>query len=131
MRTRKNYASINSENPNTFCMDVEGGIRKNNTPIISYHCHGGPNQKFKYNNKTKQIKSKYTKKCLDIVKNRIVQKKCNSRRKTQKWVYKKKNWVSLANRKCVDIAGEQWDNGVLITYPCHNRANQKWVNSKK
>ena len=126
MKTRKNYISVTSKDPTTYCMDVEGGVRRSNARLISYPCHGRSNQQFKYNRRTRQIQSKGTKKCLDVVKNRILQKMCNPRKRTQKWFYKNKRWVSAANHKCVDVEGGNWRNGSLITYPCHNRPNQRW-----
>ena len=40
-----------------YCVDVPGGLRKNNLQTIVYPCHNGPNQEFHYNRKTKQRKS--------------------------------------------------------------------------
>lgn len=107
-----------------YCMDVVGNQKGNKIPIIMYPCHGGPNQKFKYNKKTRQIKSNSTNKCMDIKKGKIIQNKCNSRKKTQKWSYKKNHWVSIANKKCLDVEGGDFINGRLISYPCHKGTNQ-------
>ena len=74
-----------------------GGIKKENTPVIMWPCHKGPNQKFKYNKSTKQIMSLHSKKCVDIGKNgAFVQKKCQSNKLSQKWKYQNKKWRSLA-----------------------------------
>ena len=81
-----------------YCLDVEGGSMKNGAPLILYPCHSGPNQQFSYNRKTRQIKTKMSKKCLDIKKGRVVQNTCNSKRKSQKWRRTKKHYVSVSNK---------------------------------
>jgi hypothetical protein len=55
---KKSYKSIRILSKNKsrkMCMDVEGGYTGDNGRIISYPCHNGPNQKFHYNRKTKQL----------------------------------------------------------------------------
>jgi hypothetical protein len=85
------------------CMDVSGGYKGNNGRIILYPCHNGPNQKFHYNRTTKQLKNKYSKKCVDLDNTgRLVQQKCASS-KTQKWIKRKTNWISLKNKKCIGL----------------------------
>jgi hypothetical protein len=78
---------------------------------------------------TKQISIKSSKKCLDVTKrNVVVQNKCNTRKKSQKWKYngKTKQYRSMKNKKCLDVAGKKYYNGNLIVYPCHNGSNQKF-----
>ena len=124
--SKRRFSSYSSTRKK-YCMDVVGGLQTDKTPIIVYPCHIGTNQYFKYDKKTKQIKSKRTNKCLDIDKKGIIiQKKCN-RNKTQKWKYKNKHWISLKNKKCIDVAGGDYAHGTLITYPCHKGTNQRFV----
>lgn len=129
---KKNYSKIytkkcdNLGNCKKYCLDVASGSCKNNIPIISYPCHNGSNQQFHYNKTTKQLKSKSSDKCLDIVNNQVVQKACNKRRRTQKWKRKGKHFKSLSNRKCIDVDTERYDNGKIITYKCHKRNNQNF-----
>lgn len=111
-----------------YCLDVVGNIKKNNTPIILYPCHKGPNQVFIYNKKTKTIKSQSTKKCMAFTKNKIIQKKCN-KSKTQKWFYKNRQFIN--KKGCLDVEGGHYENGKLITYPCHNGINQKFIQVMK
>jgi hypothetical protein len=97
--------------------------------MIVYPCHKGPNQKFQYNKKTKQIRSKSTYKCLDIKKGRVIQNKCNLHKKTQKWSYKKNRF--MVNKKCLDVEGGDCKNGNLIVYPCHKGPNQRlFINTR-
>ena len=87
------------------CMDVEGGYKGNNGRIILYPCHNGSNQKFHYNRKIKQLQNKSSKKCVDINnQERLVQKTCSNRKKTQKWIKRKHKWISLANNKPIKLA---------------------------
>ena len=109
-----------------YCLDVYGGVKKSNIPVISYKCHTGTNQKFLYNKKTKQIKAKHSKKCFDIRKERVVQTKCNTRKKSQKWNYRNKHWISVKNKKCLDVMGGEYNNGNMIVYPCHKGSNQQF-----
>ena len=101
------------------CMDVEGGNIGENARMVSFPCHTGPNQQFKYNKNTKQIIAKHSGKCVDIVKNRLFQKTCSAK-KTQKWTQKNKKWRSLANRKCInsEITTDAYGSRHLITDSC-------------
>ena len=83
-----------------YCLDVEGGIRKNNARVIMWPCHSGPNQKFAYNRKTRQLKNKLTRKCVEANQKRgLVQNTCSARSKSQQWRKTKKHYVSLTNKR--------------------------------
>ena len=137
--TTKNYHSIkikrcanNTRRRNCIksCMDVEFGERKENARLIGYPCHNGPNQKFRYNSKTKHLVAKHSRKCLENVGGRIYQKKCNASKKTQKWMRKKGKWLSMDNKKC--ISTEEYGNcGIpqLVTYPCKKKASWNDITS--
>jgi hypothetical protein len=115
-KTRKNY-----------CMDVAGNSRKENTPVIMYPCHKGPNQKFTYNRNTRNIRSHSSGKCISVSsKNRIVQQKCNSRKTQQKWKHAKGRLVSIHQNKCLDVEGGHHNSGRLIAWPCHRGPNQRF-----
>jgi hypothetical protein len=81
------------------CLDVNGGFKKNGTPVIMWPCHSGPNQKFAYNRKTHQLRNKMTRKCVDYKKGRLVQNTCSARSKSQKWRKTKRGYVSVSNPK--------------------------------
>lgn len=81
------------------CLDVNGGFKKNGTAVIMWPCHSGPNQKFAYNRKTRQLKNKMTKKCVDYKRGRLVQNTCSARSKSQKWRKTQKHYVSVANKR--------------------------------
>jgi hypothetical protein len=125
MNKKSRFRQIHTSNAN-YCLDVYGGLKKSNVPIISFKCHTGTNQKFLYNKKTKQIQAKHSKKCFDTKKQNVVQKKCNTRKKSQKWNYKNKKWISLKNKQCLDVMGGQYDNGSMIVYDCHKGSNQQF-----
>lgn len=132
----KKYASYYSTNnnktrKNKFCLDVKHGDCCENASVISYPCHNGTNQKFKYNEKTKQIRSQSSKKCLDVERNHVIQKKCRQTKKTQKWKRIKNQWISLSNKKCMDIEGEHYHSGHIITYPCNKKMNRNQTFYKK
>ena len=73
MNKKSRFRQIHTSNPD-YCLDVYGGLKKSNIPIISFKCHTGTNQKFLYNKKTKQIQAKHSKKCFDTKKQKVVQK---------------------------------------------------------
>ena len=100
----KRYNKIKiPNNSRKRCMDVAGGYKGDNGRIILYPCHNGPNQKFHYNRKTKQIKNKFSQKCVDLDNyGRLVQNTCSSK-KTQKWIKRKNNWISVANNKSIKL----------------------------
>ena len=104
------------------CMDVEGGDLGENARIIRYPCHNGTNQKFHYNKKTKQLIAKHSRKCVENIDGRLYQRKCSSKKYTQKWKKSKRknSWVSLADHKCVDsdIVTDQYGSKHLITKDC-------------
>jgi hypothetical protein len=116
-----------------YCVDVPGGLRKNNLQTIVYPCHNGPNQKFHYNRRTKTLRNVATRKCLTADKGRIVQKRCG-KNKTQKFERRGKHWVSLASKnsktRCLDVEGGRYgDNknpGKLIAFSCHSGPNQQF-----
>jgi hypothetical protein len=114
-------------NGRKYCMDVVGDHKHDGAPIIVFPCHGGPNQRFRYLPKTKQIKTLSSRKCVDIQNGKLLQNKCNTRKKSQKWVYKRGHWKSLKNRKCIDVEYGNYKRGALITYPCHSGPNQRFV----
>jgi hypothetical protein len=67
-----------------------------------------------------------SKKCFDIKKEKVVQTKCNTRKKSQKWNYKNKHRISVKNKKCLDVMGGHYNNGSMIVYPCHKGSNQQF-----
>lgn len=111
-----------------YCLDVFSGNKQNNTPLIAYPCHGGPNQTFVYRKKTRQIYSPFSKKCLENRHSRIVLQSCQ-KKKTQKWTRKGKKWLN--KKQCLDVEGGHYVNGELIAYPCHNGPNQKFTLNRK
>lgn len=84
-----------------FCLDVEGASKKNGANIIRFPCNNGPNQKFYYNGKTKQIIAKHSKKCVELKNGHSVQTKCKTKKNTQKWKYnnKTKRIVPIKSKK--------------------------------
>jgi len=127
------YMKITSTYKNQkYCADIPGAKKTENLQTIVYPCHNGPNQKFRYNRKTKTLRNKATKKCLTAYKGRIVQKRC-TKSKTQKFERRGKKWVNLATSKlnrCLDVEGGRYGDkrnpGKLIAFPCHSGQNQKF-----
>jgi hypothetical protein len=117
----------------SYCMDVNGGFRSENNPIIMWPCHKGPNQKFKYNRRTKQIKSVHSRKCVDIGKDsRIVQRKCDTRKNTQKWKLKNRKWMSLQNKRTPRCINTSSANGIhLIASQCNKSIQSFTMKNKK
>ena len=103
MATKK-YNKLKLNKTHKRCMDVEGGYKGDNGRIILYPCHTGPNQKFHHNRKTKQLMIKSSGKCVDLLGDRLVQNTCSSSKKTQKWIKRKNNWISVTNNKCIRLS---------------------------
>ncbi len=91
-KPKSKFRSIVTDNPK-YCLDIHSGSSESNVPLISYQCHKGSNQQFSYNKKTKQIKSKSSKKCLDMNGMYVVQNKCNSRKKLKNGNIRTNNYV--------------------------------------
>ena len=132
MAKAKSYRSIPiKKNKTRRCMDVEFGNRNDNARLIGYPCHRGPNQKFRYNYKTKHLVAKHSRKCLENIGGRIYQKTCDVSKKTQKWrKHKNGKWMSMDNKKC--ISAEEYGNcGIpqLVTYPCKKKATWNDITS--
>ena len=100
IHVKKNKTKRNNKK---YCMDVEFGDKNENARLIGYPCHGGPNQKFRHNKKTKQLVAKHSRKCLEniVALGRIYQQKCDPVKKTQKWMRKKGKWVSVFDKKSI------------------------------
>jgi hypothetical protein len=111
---------------NKHCVDIPGGINKDNLQAIIYPCHKGPNQKFIYNRHNKTLKNLATKKCLASHKGKIVQKKCSKTSKKQKFERKGKQWINSNSKKCLDVEGGNYASGKLIEFSCHSGLNQKF-----
>lgn len=118
---------LRPKNDKSYCVDVPGGTCSSNTQLITYKCHGGPNQQFRYNRRTKRIKSVVSGKCLSASSRKIVQKKCSNSKK-QKWVLDNRGrYKNVGTRKCMDVEGGKYKNGKMIAYKCHNGPNQMFV----
>lgn len=59
--TRTPYGELRVGN---LCLDVEGGERRDGTPVVAWECRDQPNQKWSWDRGS--IRSQYTGKCLDI-----------------------------------------------------------------
>jgi hypothetical protein len=124
MRRTKTYRRIPVKPRKTmrYCMDVEGGNLGENARIVRYPCHSGKNQKFHYNKTTKQIVAQHSGKCVENVDGRLFQRKCSSKKYTQKWRKGKKNnrMISLSDRKCIDsdVVTDKYGSSHLITSKC-------------
>jgi hypothetical protein len=90
-KSRKYSRIVFKKSAKKLCVDVEGGNCHENTRIIGYPCHKGPNQKFHHNKTTKQLISKSSGKCLERNRKGIIQKNCKSTKKSQKWTKKQVN----------------------------------------
>jgi hypothetical protein len=81
------------KNKTKYCVDIEGGNCCENARVIGYPCHKGSNQKFYHNKTTRQLIAKSSDKCLERNKTGIVQRKCKSYKKTQKWTKRQINKI--------------------------------------
>jgi hypothetical protein len=83
-----------SNNGKGICLDVYGGVKNNHTQIISYPCHGGPNQQFRFNKKYGTLQAQHSKKCVYYNNNdRLEQNTCilQKKKKTKRNIKKRKS----------------------------------------
>ena len=117
------------------CLDVDKGSNNNETPINTYKCHGGDNQKWTYDDKRRLV-AKHSGKCLDIPGpgakqpkgTRVRQWDCNDGA-NQKWTYNPTNKSFKSeddNGLCLDMIKSGDSAGNVILWDCHGGENQQW-----
>jgi hypothetical protein len=119
--------------PTNKCIDVEGISKDNFAKVHLWDNWGGPNQKWRLDDKMRLI-SQNSGKCLDLLYGNtnagtgIIQYDCHDG-PNMKWIYDNKK--RLRSQKdpnmCLDIPNGNYNNGnKLMIWPCHDGNNQKW-----
>ncbi|KAH6890194.1 G-X-X-X-Q-X-W domain-containing protein [Coprinopsis sp. MPI-PUGE-AT-0042] len=116
------------------CVDVQGAVFANGTPVQIYDCNGTNAQQLIIRSGTGQIRVAGTNFCLDAgsspangVKMKIWQ--CYDNLAAQQWTYSNINRVTLANTGlCLDLTDGNTANGnILQTWSCTDfNNNQVW-----
>jgi hypothetical protein len=75
-----------------ICMDVYGGNKQSGAQVISFPCHNGPNQKFRWNKKYGTLQAQHSRKCIYYNPNslRLEQNKCSHSRTNRRIPIKKR-----------------------------------------
>lgn len=113
---------------NGRCWDLAGG-RREGAQLQLWDCHGGDNQRFRYDNG--QLKSGDL--CLDVEGgngnngSRVIAYRCHGGR-NQQWSLGGDQVRTRLNNRCVDVEGGRGNNGTrLIVWDCHGGANQRFA----
>jgi hypothetical protein len=108
---------------NKMCWDIAGGRTQNVTPIMSFDCHEGGNQKFTFDSKQRLVIG-HSGKCVDLSYGKdIVQYDCHDNL-NQKWYSDSEGRIrSRQNNQCVKapVKGMQ-----LTVGPCGGGDDQKF-----
>ncbi|TFK22300.1 hypothetical protein FA15DRAFT_671682 [Coprinopsis marcescibilis] len=116
------------------CVDVQGGVFANGTPVQIYDCNGTQAQKWVIKRGGQQIKVSGTTYCLDAGSNpasgvgmKIWQ--CFDNLPAQQWIYTSDNTIRLAStNQCLDLTGGSLANGNPIqTWECAQLQNDNQV----
>lgn len=127
------YNMIKSSARPDACLDIAGASMANSADNILWSCHGGGNQKFRYDEK-QRISVQHSGMCLSPINGQmnnnthISQFQCHDG-STQKWFYDASNRVvSEADKnKCLALNGGSTNNGTkLIIADCSQDVNQKF-----
>jgi hypothetical protein len=106
-----------------LCWDVWGAGKQNVAPIVSWDCHGGPNQQFTYDSKQRLVIA-HSGKCIDLSYGKdIVQYDCHDNL-NQKWYSDSEGRIrSRQNNQCIKapVKGMQ-----LTVGPCGGGDDQKF-----
>jgi hypothetical protein len=113
---------IKSHVRDNFCIDVPGANNVNEQILMAHDCHGGANQRWRYNSNDQTIRVQHNGKCLNVPYNngvagqKVTQYDCNGNR-SQKWVYNSKDrtirWTSNTGL-CLDVSGGSEHNGAQL-----------------
>ncbi|KAF6747303.1 G-X-X-X-Q-X-W domain-containing protein [Ephemerocybe angulata] len=121
--------------PQNKCLDVQGGVLANGTPVQIYECNGTTAQKWVIKRGGQQIKLSGTDYCLDAgsnpasgVKMKIWQ--CLSNVAAQQWTYTSDDTIILTGTgQCLDLTDGNLANGNRVqTWACQSaNDNQVWI----
>lgn len=130
---KPNNQMLKSKRRDNFCLDVNNGTSNNGETILMWDCHGGNNQKWRLDEKSRLVAA-HSGKCLDVTGaqtgngSRVIQWDCHDG-DNQKWEYDAQGRLhpKHAQDKCLDISGDSNQNGAnMIIHQCHDGNNQKW-----
>ncbi|MGQ5524459.1 lectin [Chitinimonas sp. PSY-7] len=110
------------------CLDIGGGLREG-AALQLWDCHGGENQRFRYEDG--QLKTGDF--CLDIAGGNygngtpVIAYRCTGGQ-NQQWRFSGQQIYSSLNNRCLDVEGRQTGNGArLVMWDCHNGSNQRFT----
>lgn len=116
-------------------LDVAGGSRENLATVFGWEKHGGNNQKWTYNNRTKNIVSTHSGKCLDALYagtdnfTKIIQYDCHGGN-NMKWDFLENGQIRNVNaQRCLQADPRNTNNSGfnIYLYDCDpNSQHQQW-----
>ncbi|KAF5336494.1 hypothetical protein D9611_006744 [Ephemerocybe angulata] len=117
------------------CIDVQGGVFANGTPVQLYDCNGTPAQNWLLNHGSTKIQRSGTNFCLDAGSNpgNGVGMKiwtCYDGNPAQQWYYTDDNRIALEGKgQCLDLPNGDLSNSNRVqTWQCTNKnENQVWM----
>ncbi|KAL1663665.1 carbohydrate-binding module family 13 protein [Schizophyllum commune] len=116
------------------CLDVQGNVQANGTPVEIYDCNGTGAQKWVLSRGHTSVRLAGTNYCLDAgtnIGNEVGMKiwQCYDGLAQQTWYYTDDNRIAVENKgQCLDLTGGRLDNGNQVqTWTCTDgNTNQIW-----
>ncbi|CAA7263867.1 unnamed protein product [Cyclocybe aegerita] len=117
------------------CLDVQGALFQNGTPVQVYDCNGSPAQTWDYIRGSTKVQLRGTNYCLDAGSspgNGVHMKiwTCYGGLSAQQWYYTDDSRIALQGQgQCLDLSGGNLSNGNYVqTWQCGGgNTNQIWV----
>ncbi|KAL0961332.1 hypothetical protein HGRIS_006289 [Hohenbuehelia grisea] len=117
------------------CLDVQGNVRENGTPVQIYDCNGTGAQKWVLNSANTKVQLAGTNFCLDAgttPKSGVGMKiwTCYDNLPAQAWYYTDDKRIAVTGKgQCLDLAGGSLTNGNRVqTWQCTDgNTNQIWT----
>ncbi|KAL1708044.1 ricin B lectin domain-containing protein [Schizophyllum commune] len=119
---------------NGKCLDVQGNVQANGTPVDIYDCNGTSAQQWVLTRGSTAVRLANTNFCLDAgsnIGNQVGMKlwQCYSGLAQQTWYYTDDNRIAVQGYgQCLDLTGGRLDNGNIVqTWTCTDgNTNQIW-----
>lgn len=107
------------------CLDVRAADRQ----VLSWACHGGANQAFRFVSGSYGMISLGTQSCLTsgLVSGGAITAQPCTNAVNQRWGFQPNGTLRSENGMCLDIEGGSTANGArVLGFACHGGSNQQW-----
>jgi hypothetical protein len=114
-----------------MCLDISGGRMDNDTPVITWDCHGGANQKWSYDGATGLIRSQQNSDfCLDDRNQhqdggRLAIWRCNGG-EAQRFELTSTGVIRQRSHPSLVVDSASTGRGDVVSWTFHDGSNQHW-----